>query len=225
MNLISSWSGGKDSCYALMQEIAKGHTLKVLLNMMNENGKISRSHGLSLSILNQQANALEVPLCGIPASWDEYEVNYIKTLKKLKQEYQAEAVVFGDIDLESHREWEEKVCKATELSPLLPLWQQDRKELVCSMIDSGIKAIIVSCNTLMGETFLGREITKELIKELEDIGVDACGENGEYHTFVFDAPIFKKRIKYQLGENLFNEYKTPNKKLSGFHFCDLQLVL
>jgi len=194
MKLISSWSGGKDSCYALMLAKAQDHSLSVLLNMMNENGEISRSHGLPLSILNQQADAIGVPLCGIPATWKAYETNYIAALHQLKKEHQVQGVVFGDVDLDAHREWEEKVCTAANLKALLPLWQQDRKKLVYAMIDSGIKAIIVSCNTHLGESFLGREITKELVIELEDAGVDACGENGEYHTAVLDCPLFSSPL-------------------------------
>ena len=190
MNIISSWSGGKDSCYALMLAISKGNRPSVLLNMMNENNKISRSHGLTPSLLNQQAKAIGVPLVGIPSSWEDYENIYIEALKNLKDTYQTNAVVFGDIDLEPHREWEEKVCNAAELKAILPLWQQNRKELVFEMIDNGIKAIITSCNTILGHYFLGKEITKQLVEEMEALGVDACGENGEYHTIVVDCPLF-----------------------------------
>jgi len=194
MNVISSWSGGKDCCYALMLVISKGNKQSVLLNMMNENNKISRSHGLTPSLLNQQAIAIGVPLVAIPSSWEDYEKNYIEALKNLKDKYQTNAVVFGDIDLEPHREWEEKVCKAAKLKAILPLWQQNRKELVFEMIDNGIKAIITSCNILLGHSFLGKEITKQLVEEMEALGVDACGENGEYHTIVIDCPLFSNPI-------------------------------
>lgn len=194
MNLISSWSGGKDSCYALMLAIEQGGNLSVLLNMMNENKKISRSHGLTPSILNQQSKNIQAPLVGIPSSWEDYESKYIDALKSLKEQYLTSAVVFGDIDLEPHREWEEKVCKSANLEAMLPLWQQNRKELVYKMIDSGIKAIITSCNTTLGESYLGKQITKELVNEMETLGVDACGENGEYHTVVVDCPLFLNPI-------------------------------
>ena len=195
MKLISSWSGGKDSCFALMQALKNDtYELVALLNMMNENGKVSRSHGLPYAILNQQADALGIPIKGIPATWGEYETNYIKGLEDLKIVYESDAVVYGDIDLESHREWEEKVCEATNHTALLPLWQQDRKELVYAMIDSGIKAIIVSCNNHLGEEFLGKEITRELVDLLEEKEVDVCGENGEYHTAVIDCPLYSKPV-------------------------------
>ena len=115
-------------------------------------------------------------------------------MNKLKVQYQLDGAVYGDIDLEAHRQWEEKVCDAASIKALLPLWQQDRKTLVYEMIDSGIKAIIVSCNTDLGTDFLGREITYELVDELEDIGIDVCGENGEYHTAVLDCSLFSKPI-------------------------------
>src|SRR6187402_2660482 len=100
MNFVSSWSGGKDSCYAMMQAVSQGFIPKVLLNMMNENGKISRSHGLPLSILKQQAQKMNLPLEGIPATWGDYEAKFIAVLKKLKIDHNLEAAVFGDIDLQ-----------------------------------------------------------------------------------------------------------------------------
>ena len=194
MTLISSWSGGKDSCYASMLAVAEGHRLSALLNIMNENGRISRSHGLTKEILEQQAKAIGVPFYGIPASWKEYERNYIKALHKIKRAHHPTGVIFGDIDLISHKDWEEKVCATANLKAHLPLWRQNRKALVHAMIDNGIKAIIVSCDMRLGKKFLGREINKDLVEELESMGIDACGENGEYHTVVTDCPLFSKGI-------------------------------
>ncbi|UOX32536.1 diphthine--ammonia ligase [Flavobacterium sediminilitoris] len=195
MKVLSSWSGGKDSCYALMQAVKEGLQPTVLLNMMNENGKVSRSHGIPLAILEQQATQINVPLVAVPASWSQYEENYIATLHKIKEEYQIEGVVFGDIDLESHREWEEKVCKAANLKAFLPLWQQDRIALVNQMLNAGIETMIVSCNLEMGENYLGKILTKELALELEAKGIDPCGENGEFHTLVINCPLFRNQIQ------------------------------
>lgn len=195
MNLLSSWSGGKDSCFALMQTLKNNnHHLKAIMNMMNENAKVSRSHGIPLHILEQHAKALGVDLIATPASWGDYEQLFIKGLKEAKQQYQIDAVVFGDIDLEPHRLWEEKVCLSANVDALLPLWQQNRRDLVIQMVDSGIEAIITSCNTTLGESFLGRTITKDIISEFEALGIDACGENGEYHTLVVNCPLFKQKI-------------------------------
>lgn len=194
MRVLSSWSGGKDSCFALMKAAEQGLKPTVLLNMMNENGKVLRSHGIPFSVLEQQAKLIGVPLVAVPASWNDYEKNYIAILHEIKKQYEIEVVVFGDIDLEPHREWEEKVCNAAELKAFLPLWQQDRVDLVFQMIDSGIETMIVSCNLEMGEAYLGKIITKELALELQQKGIDACGENGEYHTLVINCPLFKEKI-------------------------------
>ncbi|SEA96369.1 MJ0570-related uncharacterized domain-containing protein [Flavobacterium gillisiae] len=194
MNFLTSWSGGKDSCYAMMQAIDQGLVPQVLLNMMNENGKVSRSHGLPLSILNQQAQKMQLPLEGIPATWGDYEAKFISTLKTLKAKYTLDAAVFGDIDLQAHKDWEDKVCIASDLKAVLPLWQQDRLVLVNEMIDNGIETMIVSCNTTMGEGYLGRILSKELAIELQQKGIDPCGENGEFHTLVLNCPLFSERI-------------------------------
>jgi diphthine-ammonia ligase len=193
-HIACSWSGGKDSCYALMQAIQQGGQLKALVNMMNEEGKISRSHGLPLEVLQQQAASLGVPIIARSTSWNDYKNNFVDALQQLKTEYGVEAMVFGDIDLQPHRDWEEMVCNEVGLNAMLPLWQQGRRQLVDDMIRSGIEAMIVSCNTQMGERFLGKMITHELVNELESIGIDACGENGEYHTVVINCPLFKNRI-------------------------------
>lgn len=194
MKVMCSWSGGKDSCFALMKSVEKGGKPKVLLNMMNENGEVSRSHGLALEVLKSQAEAMDLPLVAVPATWKDYERNYIKTLCELTDEYELEGAVFGDIDIEPNRKWEEMVSEKAGITAVLPLWKSKRVDLVKAMITSGIEAVIVSCNKTLGEAFLGRRITEELLLELTALGVDECGENGEYHTAVIDCPLFKDKI-------------------------------
>ena len=207
MNFVISWSGGKDSCYAMMQAIKQGFVPKVLLNMMNENGKVSRSHGLPLSILKQQAQKINLPIEAIPATWGDYEANFIKTLQYLKNKFNLEAAVFGDIDLQPHKDWEDKVCEAASLKAILPLWQQDRIVLVNQMLDNRIETMIVSCNTQMGESYLGKILTKELAKELQEKGIDPCGENGEFHTLVINCPLFSGAIELpKFTTQTYNDY-------------------
>ena len=191
---LCSWSGGKDSCFALMQAISEGYIPRVLLNVLNEEGKISRSHGIPSAILQQQAACAGFPIHLISSSWEEYEKHFTSALSSLKTEYSLEYAVFGDIDLQPHRDWEEKVCTNAGLTAVLPLWQQNRRELVMKMLDSGIETIIISCNEVMGERFIGSTITPVLVDELESMGIDACGENGEYHTLVLNCPLFQKRL-------------------------------
>lgn len=133
-NFLTSWSGGKDSCYALMKAQEQGFVPTVLLNMLNENGVISRSHAIPRSILEKQAEMLGLPIMTKPASWGKYETIFIDSLNQLKADYQITHGVFGDIDLQAHRDWEEKVCKAVGIEAVLPLWKRDRKELVLEML-------------------------------------------------------------------------------------------
>jgi uncharacterized protein (TIGR00290 family) len=207
MDFLTSWSGGKDSCYAMMQAMANGFEPKVVLNMMNENGKVSRSHGLPLAILKQQAQKMELPLEAVSATWGDYEAKFIQILKTLKAKFNLDAAVFGDIDLQPHKDWEEKVCEAASLQAILPLWQQDRMTLVYEMLDSGITTMIVSCNTTMGEKYLGEILTKELAQELQLKGIDPCGENGEFHTLVLNCPLFSSAIELpNFTKITYNEY-------------------
>lgn len=212
MKLLCSWSGGKDSCYALMQMQQKPI---VLLNALNENGEISRSHGLSKALLHAQADALGASIHFISATWSDYTEKFIQKLTTLANQYELSDAVFGDIDIQSHRDWEEKVCKAANITCNLPLWQQDRRELVTEMIDAGIVAMIVSCNDHLGQEFLGRIINKETIELLEAKGVDICGENGEFHTVVLDCPLFNKPIEVIQGKKMSNG--------TGYNFIELFL--
>ncbi|MBA4198910.1 MAG: adenosine nucleotide hydrolase [Chitinophaga sp.] len=205
-NSLCSWSGGKDSCFALMQAIQQGYTPKVLLNVLNEEGKISRSHGIPSAVLKAQAAAANLPMHLISSSWNDYEKNFTAALTALRNQYQLTHAVFGDIDLQSHRDWEEKVCANASLTAVLPLWQQERKSLVMQMLASGIETMIVSCNEPMGERFLGKIITAALVEELESLGIDACGENGEFHTLVLHCPLFTQPIKVQTTDKILHSH-------------------
>ncbi len=213
-NALCSWSGGKDSCYALMQAIKEGYTPSALLNVLNEEGKISRSHGIPRAILEAQAAQAGLPIKLIQSSWNDYESNFTNALQEIKDQYKTDYAVFGDIDLQAHRDWEEKVCGNVELTALLPLWQRNRKALVYEMLAAGIETIIVSCNNIMGERFLGRKIDNELIAELESMGVDVCGENGEYHTLVLNCPLFANGIHVKISATAQHQ---------DYWFCDLKL--
>lgn len=202
---LCSWSGGKDSCFALMKTIEQGYIPKVLLNVLNEEGKISRSHGIPSAILQMQANEAGLPIHLISSSWADYETNFTTALQTLQQQHNLSHAVFGDIDLQPHRDWEEKVCNNAGLTPLLPLWQQDRKKLVLQMIDCGIKTIIVSCNEILGPDFLGRLIDKNCVTDLEKAGVDVCGENGEFHTLVLDCPLFANNIAVNCTKKILHQ--------------------
>ncbi len=204
---LCSWSGGKDSCFACMQAIQQGYRPVVLLNVLNEEGKISRSHGIPAAVLEAQAKAAGLPIVTIASSWEMYETRFIAALRDLQQQYAVSAAIFGDIDLQPHRDWEEKVCGAVGLDAVLPLWQQSRRELVSRMLEAGIETVIVSCNTVMGSRFLGQRLSLSLVEELEELGIDPCGENGEFHTLVINCPLFSEAIQVSVQEPvLHNDY-------------------
>jgi uncharacterized protein (TIGR00290 family) len=214
MYTLCSWSGGKDSCFALMEALKQGYQPKVLLNVLNEEGKISRSHGIPREILEAQSATACIPLHLITSSWQDYEQKFISALQLLTKEHQLQAAVFGDIDLQAHRDWEEKVCNKAEINAVLPLWKKDRGLLVNSMLEVGIETIIVSCNEVMGERFLGKTLSPALLDELETLGIDPCGENGEYHTLVQNCPLFTRRLDVKIIEKYLHDH---------YWFCNLTL--
>ncbi|MBE0478989.1 diphthine--ammonia ligase [Candidatus Aerophobetes bacterium] len=201
-----SWSGGKESALSLYRAKLQGIEINYLLNMAGEDGKFSRSHGLSSKILRAQAGATGISLVQSFTSWEDYEKKFKNKVFKLKEKG-IKAGVFGDIDLEEHKNWVERVCREIGIKPILPLWKNDREKLLEDFIEAGFKAIVVNiCCDFLDESWLGRQIDREFVQDLKSHGkIDLCGEKGEYHSFVFDGPIFNKRIKFKPGEKLLRE--------------------
>ncbi|AMM41123.1 ATPase [Candidatus Desulfofervidus auxilii] len=208
MKAFISWSGGKESClscYEAMQ--SKDIEVSYLLNMISEDGRRSRSHGISVELLRVQSEAMGIPILQIRSSWEDYEKRFKRAVLELKEKG-IEAGIFGDIDLEQHRAWVERVCKEMGIKAILPLWGREREDILKEFINLGFEAIVVA--TSFDKNWLGRKIDKKFLQELKTLEeIDLCGENGEYHTFVTDGPIFKKRIKIletkivNQGKNLF----------------------
>mgnify|MGYP000047008100 FL=1 len=200
------WSGGKDSALTLYRAKKEGVKVMYLLNMLAEDRKFSRSHGLPSGILREQAERIGIPILQCPSSWKEYERKFKDKVFELKKEG-IDAGIFGDIDLEEHRRWVERVCRDTGIKPLLPLWGEDRERLLKDFIKVGFRAILVTVNLkFLDERWLGREVNQEFIEDLKTLGgIDLCGEKGEYHTFVFDGPIFKEKLKFFLGKKIFKD--------------------
>jgi uncharacterized protein (TIGR00290 family) len=210
-NVLCSWSGGKDCCYALLEAKRMGYNPVLLLNMMDDDGKTSRSHGLPVEILKQQAQAMNLELMTIPTSRENYEENFINALKKAKSDYHIEGVVYGDIDLMAHREWQERVCKIVGLAPILPLWERPRITLAKEIVEAGIESVIVACNSAMGETFLGKTYSQEVINQLIDMNVCSCGEDGEFHSLVVNSPLHRYKVEIPYTTTSFRD---------DFHFID-----
>jgi len=193
-----SWSGGKDSCLALYRAIQGGGRPGVLLTMCTENGERSRSHGLSVAILQRQALALGVPLVMRAASWQDYEQEFLSALGDFRKQG-IECGVFGDIDLEPHLEWVERICSSVAVDAYEPLWKCDRRDLLEEFCRLGFKAMIISVKQdVLDTSFLGRTLDAQIISEMEEAGIDASGEEGEYHTLLTDGPLFSFPLEIEV---------------------------
>ena len=209
-----SWSGGKDSCLALYRAKANGAIPSYLVTMMVEDGTRTRSHGLAAEVVQQQALSLGIPLATAATSWSEYEASFINALRQLKMQ-NVSAGVFGDIDIDHHREWEQKVCKAAQLRAHLPLWKAKRQMLLQEFLHLGFSAMIVAtkAGTLEPEV-LGHMLDRELIARFAAQGIDPSGENGEYHTIVTGGPLFAQPLALTPGETVQRD---------GYWFLDLSI--
>ncbi|HEY8565366.1 MAG TPA: hypothetical protein VIL65_07695 [Beijerinckiaceae bacterium] len=143
--------------------------------------------------MSAQAEALGLELVGPAASWSDYEPVFVDTLRALRTRGVTD-IVFGDIDLPPHREWEEKVCAAAGVTPHLPLWLEDREALAAEILRLGYRPIVVCADDRwLDASFAGRHYTQAFLDSLPP-GVDPCGENGEFHTFVADGPLFSHPV-------------------------------
>ena len=201
-NCFVSWSGGKDSCLALFRAMSQGYKPKMLFTMFSIENDVSSAHRLNEDIIKAQVNALDLESTIGRAKFEDYEAVFVRNLEVFKSQ-DINYGIFGDIDLDEHRKWEETVCEKAQMTAVLPLWQEDRKKLVKEFIDLGFKAKIVVVNkTMMSPEFLGRDLSHELLEEIEKTGADVCGENGEYHTVVYDGPLFKTPLNLNFSKEV-----------------------
>jgi len=213
-----SWSGGKDSMLALHRALDAGYHVEALLSMFDEEGERSRSHGLLPHLVRAQAEALGIRLVTRRASWANYEAEFIAATT----EFGAQGIrygLFGDIDLEPHREWEQKVCAAAGIEAVLPLWQESRLALVDEFLALSYRARVVCTNgRWLDGSFCGRLFDASFLRDLPP-GVDACGENGEFHTFVFDGPRFNTPVAHRLVAVHERRFETPAPAV--YHLAEL----
>lgn len=231
MKAYLNWSGGKDSGFCLYKARKQGINIEALLTSVNQKHDRVSMHGVRRSLLEQQAASIQLPLRTIELpeqpGMEEYEEAMRLACLSLKQEGFTHAV-FGDIFLEDLKAYRETQLARQELHGLFPIWKIDTRQMLEEFITTGFKAVIVCVNSVfLSKTFCGRLIDESFIKDLPP-NVDLCGENGEYHSFVFDGPIFSQPIPFSLGEIVYQEYKSPSQSLlqsqpsfSGFYFQDL----
>ena len=188
-----SWSGGKDS-YLALHRSRSSYDIVALITMFDEGGARSRSHGLRPQILEAQANRLSLTICTGRGSWATYEDGYLQALADARA-LDISHVIFGDIMYDSNREFPERVCAASGLVAVEPLWGESTDRLYREFVDTGADARIVTVReSVLDASWLGRRLTLSLLPELQAAGADPCGELGEYHTVVVDAPAFSRPI-------------------------------
>ncbi len=210
MSLVfCSWSGGKDCCLALYRAINDGMDVRYLANTVSEDGQRSRSHGISSDVIRAQSQALGIPIVQRRTTNDNYETVFIDMLRDFRREG-IEGGVFGDIEYDLHREWDEKVCRQANLKPYLPLWREDQEVLVHEFIDAGFESVIITVKgEFFGEEMLGKKLDKYLLSHMKEYAktgdVTPAGEAGEYHTLVVDGPIFKKRLEILESDSIERE--------------------
>jgi len=216
-NVLVSWSGGKDCAIALYETLkSQKYQISALLTTVTEGYDRISMHGVRQILLERQVASLGFPLekmfISKNAPNEEYESNMERVLKKYKQAGTT-SVVFGDIFLEDLRKYREDKLARLDMRGIFPIWKRDTQELARSLTVLGFKAITTCVDTnKLGREFVGRMVDEQFLSDLPST-VDACGENGEYHSFVYDGPIFKERVSYTLGEFVFRENR--------FWYCDL----
>ena len=204
-----SWSGGKDSCFACYLAAGSGLQIRHLVNMLTEDGKRSWIHGLSTELLEMRSQAIGIPLVQKRSTMATYEADFQDAILSLK-ENSIRGGVFGDIDLEEHREWVERICQQAGITPHLPLWGLSQENILRDFTGLGFEAIIVVAKAdLFGEEWLGRKVDSDFLSYLSELkktsGITLCGESGEYHTFVTDGPLFKQRMEILESNKVLRE--------------------
>ncbi len=205
MKVIASWSGGKDSCFACYKALAEGHEVSYLVNFISQESKRVSFHGTRARLISQQAQAIGIPLKQYTVPQDTlYEQVFKKAVSTLKRNG-IEGMVFGDIYLQEHRDWLERVCGELDITPLLPLWGIAPERILSDFIEADFEAVIISAKAdFFDEKWLGRRIDHSFLLDLKKLEkkVDVCGENGEYHTIVTNGPLFQKRLRVTHGDKV-----------------------
>ena len=229
-----SWSGGKDCCLALHNAQDNGLKPSVLLCMMDSERDYSRSNGVSRQILEMQSVCLNLPIYFVKTTWEQYEDNLVNAISELKNRDSIDGCVFGDMDIESHKLFEKSICEKAGIVAYLPLWGTTREEIRNKLFTLGIKSKLSVINKSFPiAKFIGSDYHEIDSTELIELGVDICGENGEFHTVVYDAPLFSSSIKleahtiYDLGSILLCDFIFPNiySKFDVSQDCNSSMIL
>ena len=215
--ILLSWSGGKDSSLALYEiQKSRDYEVAALITTITSDYDRVSMHGLRTILLDEQASSSNIPLEKIfiskNASNDEYESRLKEVLLKYKQ-LGIRDVVFGDLFLEEIKKYREDLLGKIGMECVFPIWKRDTVKLAKRFIELGFKAITVCVDSnVLGKEFAGREFDEHFLDDLPK-AIDPCGENGEFHTFVYDGPVFKNPIDHRLGETVLRDER--------FYYCDI----
>lgn len=212
--VIATWSGGKDSCLAAYKAIQDGCTLSFLANTVSVQYKRVRFHGIKDSLIQLQADCIGVPLLQKETTAEHYFQEFTENLRK-GMSGDIEGIVFGDIHLDECFGNAKDMCKELGVSLIEPLWHRKQTDILEELIELGFEAIVVSAQAgILGLEWIGRKIDKSFIRDIHALKfVDACGENGEFHTFVINGPIFKHKIEILQSAPILRD---------NFWFLDIQ---
>jgi uncharacterized protein (TIGR00290 family) len=201
MNVLASWSGGKESCLACYKAILEGFEVSYLVSFVSEDGRVM-GHGIGSELLGAQSKAVNIPIVQKRVSWETYEDGFRSVLYKLKYSG-VKGAVFGDIaEIPGHEGWINRVCNEIGLKPIKPLWDCEPEQVLNDFINAGFEAFVVSVKAdTLGSEWLERRINKGFVRDLRELKrtkkseIDICGELGEYHTMVTNGPLFKRCLK------------------------------
>lgn len=215
--VLFTWSGGKDSALALYElGMTEGYEIAALLTTVTEDYDRVSMHGVRAAVLELQAESLRLPLDKVYIPRDSSNEEYEATMRDKLMLYRSQGVscvVFGDIFLEDVRKYREENLARVGMKGIFPLWRRGTAELGHTFIALGFKAITTCVDSnLLEQRFVGRVFDERFLSELP-AGVDPCGENGEFHSFVYDGPIFRETIPYKKGKVVLRENR--------FYYCDL----
>lgn len=230
---IFNWSSGKDSALALYKTLQEDQfEITSLLTSINKEFQRISMHGVHVSLLEKQAESLGFPLIKMELPKEPTMEEYREIMSKTMNTIQSQGIthsIFGDIFLEDLRKYREDQLKSIGMEGVFPLWKINTTDLIHEFLDLGFKTIVTCVNeTYLDKSFAGRIIDKDFINDLPK-NVDPCGENGEFHTFTFDGPVFKNPVQFEMGEIVKKTYpkpKTNDNEENGdyvFWFCDLLL--
>lgn len=215
--VVLCWSGGKDSCFALyeLQKAGSYEIVSLLTTVTRDYDRISM-HGVRNRLLDEQANALGLPLEKVyiskGANNQEYETKMGDVLQKFKSRGVSD-VAFGDIFLEDLRKYREQNLAKIGMNAIFPIWKRNSNELAHSFIDLGFRTIVTCVDSKQLDiSFAGRLYDRQFLSDLP-VSVDPCGENGEFHSFVYDGPLFRNPTAFSKGEMVLKDER--------FFFCDL----